>query len=63
MKKVSQMTGIKAVNYSVVHAGKTFADLDQIIAEATEHEDRYFGGMNFNLICALLVTARCKLIY
>lgn len=54
MTKVTQTTGIKAVNYSVVHDGKTFKSLDQIIAEATEHEDRYFGGMDFN--CTLVQT-------
>ncbi|XP_031561453.1 ATP-binding cassette sub-family A member 3-like [Actinia tenebrosa] len=49
MRKVSQTTGIKAVNYSVVHGEKEFTSLDQIIAEATEHEDRYFGVVVFDL--------------
>jgi hypothetical protein len=44
MAKVSSITGLKAVNYSAAHAGKVFTSLDQIVAEATEHEDKYFGG-------------------
>jgi len=45
MEKVSSITGLKVVNRSVVHKGKVFTTLDDIVSEVTEHEDRYQGGI------------------
>ncbi|KAK3732015.1 hypothetical protein QZH41_016886 [Actinostola sp. cb2023] len=49
MEKVSSITGLKVVNHSVVHKGKVFTTLDDIVSEVTEHEDRYEGVIVFHV--------------
>ncbi|KAK3753339.1 hypothetical protein QZH41_015277 [Actinostola sp. cb2023] len=49
MEKVSSITGFKVVNRSVVHKGKVFTTLDDIVSEVTEHEDRYQGVIVFDV--------------